>query len=812
MKLGDCHLDLQAQLLRRADGTPADLRPQAWGVLRLLAATPGRLVTKDQFMDAIWRDVVVTEGSLAQAVSDLRAALGPEGHRIVRTVARRGYLLAVAEDGEALPAPLPAPRALFGREDDLRRLAEKLAAARLVTVVGAGGIGKTALALEAAHRAGAEGRRVAWVDLAPVGEAAWLPAALARALDLPLAQKADPLPALCAALRPLQALVVLDNAEHVVEAAAALVRTALDAAPGLAFLCTSQAPLRVEGERLFRLGGLEGSARESPPVALFIDQVQAADHRFEPGPAEVAAIAHICRRLDGVPLAIRLAAARTQGLGLATLEARLDERLAMLSGERRDAPERQHTLQAALDWSCGLLGSAEQRLFRRLSVFAGGFTLRLAAAAVGDGSGEWRLLDALQVLAERSLTERDEGEPPRWHLLETMRVYGQQQLREHGETDAALAGLAKAVDEALAADMPLMWSRPRDWVERWTPELANLRIALDWSATREPARFVTVASGAMPLFVHLDLGLELFQRMRRIERTAIDAVAPGPRALWWLACAYLTGGASTSLCLAYSQEAERAAREAADPMALYVALGMRLGTLGVPPAEAPPLLREMQSLEQPSWPARLRASGRLGEVAVHLVERRWGPALQAAETGFALAHESQSATAMPLFANWILVASHQHRGSAATLQRAEALAPLLQGAPVSMSIPFECSHAWCLLRLGDLVAAKQKLAAMFARCRTVGWQSFDYFGDLYAELALVEGRLEAAARLLGHADAAQRRAWVAAPVPETHETLVATLRSALDADTLERLRAEGATLDPEAVVRLTLGDGYESRS
>lgn len=812
MKLGDCHLDLQAQLLRRADGTPADLRPQAWGVLRLLAATPGRLVTKDQFMDAIWPDVVVTEGSLAQAVSDLRAALGPEGHRIVRTVARRGYLLAVAEDGAAAPAPLPAPRALFGREDDLRRLTGMLGASRLVTLVGAGGIGKTALALEAAHQAGGEGRRVAWIDLAPLTEAAWLPAALARALELPLAQQADPMPALCAALRPLQALVVLDNAEHLVEAVARLVRAALDAAPGLAFLCTSQAPLHVEGERLFRLGGLEGDTRESPAVALFIDQAQAADHRFAPGPAEVAAIARICRRLDGVPLAIRLAAGRAHGLGLATLEARLDERLAMLTGEQRDAPERQQTLQAALDWSVGLLGSAEQRLFRRLSVFAGGFTQRLAAAAVGDGSGEWRLLDALQVLAERSLTEREEGEPPRWHLLETMRVYGHQQLQERGETDAALAGLAKAADEALAADKPLMWAQPREWLGRWTPELANLRAALDWSATREPARFVSIAGAAMPLFVQLDLGLELFQRMRRIERAAVDAVDPGPRAIWWLASAYLTTGASASLTLACAQEAERAAREAGDPTALYLALSLRLSTLAVPPGEAPPLLAEMLALEQPSWPARLRAHGRYAEFAVHFVERRWEPALRTAEAGFALARESHSLAAMPMFAHWILTASFQHEGGAAALQRAAALAPQLHGAPVALSIPFEGSHAWCLLHHGDRAAAKARLATLFDRSRTVGWPNFDHFSDLYAELALAEGRHEAAARLLGHADAARRRAWVTEPRPERRAAVEPALRSALGPAALERLRAEGATLDPEAVVRLTLGDDYESRS
>lgn len=391
--LGCRVVDLDAGILRDANGASIALRPQAWAVLALLLRQRGKVVTKTQLLDTVWAGRVVTDASLARAVSDLRTAFGSDGHRIIRTAARRGYLLVAPVEpaldrGLQRTAPLPAARGpLFGRAADLADLCALMARHRLVTIVGAGGVGKTAIAVAAARSlAVAPPSKAAWVDLAQLADPQWLVATVARSLGLPTAQGADQLTGLLAALAPLSAWLVLDNAEHLVAGVARLVRAMLDAAPGLRVLVTSQAPLHIEAEHVFRLTPLDvpalgaslADAAGSGAVALFVDQARALDRHFELGPANLGLVIELCRRLEGLPLAIRLAAARLPLLGLAAVASRLNDRLQLLAAHSREAPTRQQTLLAALDWSCSLLGPQEQTLFRRLGVFVGGFSLGLA--------------------------------------------------------------------------------------------------------------------------------------------------------------------------------------------------------------------------------------------------------------------------------------------------------------------------------------------------------------------------------------------------------------------------------------------------
>jgi hypothetical protein len=339
MQLGDFALDVEAGTLTHINRGLVAMRPQAWALLAALARHAGQVVTKEQLLAAVWPGLVVSEGSIAQAVSDLRVVLGDERRAVIRTVARRGYLL-VADSPVPLARALvrlPAPGGhLFGREPELRLLLHMLAEHRLVSLLGAGGVGKTVLALTTAHAWAAAGAQSAvWVDLAPIADAALLPTTLARAFDLPASPGEDPLRDLLAALKLRAGLLVLDNAEHLVEAVAQVVRALLDSVPGLHLLVTSQAPLQLQNERRLRLDALAvpppeaplAQARQAAAVAYFEDRAAALDCGFVLGDDNIANIVRICRRLEGLPLAIRLAAGRLHLLGLTALELHLQDRL-----------------------------------------------------------------------------------------------------------------------------------------------------------------------------------------------------------------------------------------------------------------------------------------------------------------------------------------------------------------------------------------------------------------------------------------------------------------------------------------------------
>jgi predicted ATPase/DNA-binding winged helix-turn-helix (wHTH) protein len=504
------------RLLR--DGQPVPLGARAFDVLTALATERHRIVTKAELLDRVWPDVVVEENNLAVQVSTLRKLVGPD---VIATIPGRGYRF-VAEvegagtDAQQTPAPsgpgavktgdgalTPDPTPLIGREADLALLA-KLSAqgGGLVSIVGAGGIGKTRLA-----RAHAQAERerwpdgVRWVDLAPLPPGGDVVAAIGRLLDAAPGPPPD-VDRIARLLATKRLLLVLDNVEHVAPAAAAVARAVLAAAPGVQLLVTGQVALGLPGERVHRIQPLEVPAAgasgclDYPAVRLFVERARADDLRFDAtkrGAAED--IVAICSALDGLPLAIELAASRARLLGLAGLRERLNQRLRVLAPLRAaDTPARQQTLRAALDWSHGLLAEREQRLLRRLAPFAGGFTLELAQDAASDAEFDrWDVLDALGVLVDRSIVAVDDrlagtgSKLLRYRLLETMREFATERAQEAGEVDSvrrrhaqAVANMCAAADEwAFAEDAPP--SAIATLTATVQPELDNVRVALAFS-------------------------------------------------------------------------------------------------------------------------------------------------------------------------------------------------------------------------------------------------------------------------------------------------------------------------------------------
>jgi predicted ATPase/DNA-binding winged helix-turn-helix (wHTH) protein len=470
-RFGPFELDpAQAQL--RRDGVVLPLRQRPMALLRVLLQRPGELLDKDELLAQAWPGLVVEENNLQVQVSVLRKLLGAQA---IATVAGRGYRFTWPVErraASAATAPAAAVDDLVGRDAERALLAGLLAGHRLVTVLGPGGIGKTRLARSVVQGPAADGP-LQWVDLAELGDPAWLAsrllAALPRAADDVPSQDAGPdvEARLLERLAGECGLVVLDNAEHLIDAVAALLQRALSLPAGPRWLVTSQAPLRLPEERRLRLWPLavpeaEASvdeARACGAVALFVQRVAQGDPQFHLDAGNCPAVVDICRRLDGVPLALELAAARVPAFGLRAVAERLDERFRQLQSGYRSAPQRQRTLQAVYDWTFGLLPPAQQALFRRLGVVQGELPLNPLLALVRDEGPaspdeDWALCDALAGLVEHSLVQLDDGDPPRYRLLESARADALQRLVAAGEHAAlwrAVAWYEQAGDRAAEA-------------------------------------------------------------------------------------------------------------------------------------------------------------------------------------------------------------------------------------------------------------------------------------------------------------------------------------------------------------------------
>jgi predicted ATPase/DNA-binding SARP family transcriptional activator len=408
------------------------------------------------------------------------------------------------------PAPLAAapagnlPEALssfLGRDRELEQLAEAVRSKRLVTLIGPGGVGKTRLAVETAAQLREEHPGGAWlIELADITDPEGVAPAAAAALGAPGLAPRDTQPAESTTERIVRYLagrslvVVLDNCEHLIDKAAALAHTLLAAVPGLRLIATSREPLAVPGEFLAPIAGLEPQAA----AGLFVDRAHAVLPGFEPAGTDRAVIDGICRRLDGLPLAIELAAARLRALPLATLAERLDDRFALLTRGARTALPRQQTLRAVVDWSHDLLFDDERRLFRRLSVFVGGCELEaVEAICVDDELPSTDILDILSRLVDKSLVTAPASGETRFTQLQTLWQYATNRLEDSGEADTVRARHAAYYRQfAENSNQRLRGAEGPAWSARLNRELGNLKTALDWHlATGDIDAALSMVSG-----------------------------------------------------------------------------------------------------------------------------------------------------------------------------------------------------------------------------------------------------------------------------------------------------------------------------
>ena len=831
------------------DGEPTAPGARAFDVLMALLSHRDRVVTKDELLDTVWPGVVVEENNLQAQVSALRKLLGPQA---IVTIPGRGYRFALepdavtqsaavpreaiverAEPAEPATAALPQrtnlPHALtplIGREADMAQLGALMAQQRLLTIVGAGGIGKSLIAqwlLFERRTAFAHG--VAWVDLAPVSAPEDVAGSIIGALGL-ASSHGDPLKSLTESLRPLSILVAIDNAEHLIDEVARVMHALHGAAPGLSVLVTSQAPLRLPGEWVYRLDGLALPERDVTPaealgfgaVALFAQRAQAADRRFALSDSNLPAVIDICQQLDGLALAIELAAARVPLLGLAQLGASLNTRLRLLSGGSRGAPARQKTLRAALEWSYGLLEPSEQTVFRMLGVFVGGFSLKLAQqVVVDDALDAWTVIDVLGSLVDRSLVIADGGaaeadEIPRYRMLETPRSYALELLQAAGEESGVRRRHALAMRRLFEqADIDFFSGRQRidDWYTALAPDLGNGREALAWALSNDPVSAVAIAPGLA----------EALTSDRRRERRAVweataplatDALPPGLQARWSSRAAYYWAYRQPALGRRLARRACALYREQpGDGRDLYHALAALVYALTYGEAEADEqriAMAEMWSIEDPAWPPIVRSYGLFASLTSRFVAGAYDDAIELllqkarldTQAGYseALLRGEDIIGYMELAAGRVDAAIARYLALQARLAGTRHLATLLL---VQMHLTA------AFLAKGDCAEARALAQA--------GWPQvlrFDaqvYAADNLALLAALEGRPHAAALLLGYADGVHAALGKAREVNEARMARKAEglVREALPVEVFTELKMRGAALRQEDVAALAFG-------
>ena len=512
------------------EGRVVKVGSRALEILIILTAQAGEIIGRDELTSRVWPDTVVEESALRVHVAGLRKALtaGQDDVRYIANVPGRGYSfvapLTRSAPPEASPTPSAAPRRrdlptplehIVGRDAAIRELSDELRAHRFVTVVGPGGMGKTTVAIAVAHALADDfGGDACFVDLGATSDPAQVATSVASALRLGPIGGEDVVESIAAFVSDRRVLLVLDSCEHVIQAVAPLAERLIGAAGGFHVLATSREPLRVRGEHVHRLNALESpppgagvtaaEAMRFAAVQLFVERATATGARLSLGDEDAALVADMCRKLDGIALAIEFAAARVDVYGVRGTASLLENRFKLLWHNRRTAVLRHQTLGALLDWSYNLLDDAERRSLRRLSVFVGSFSLEaVAAVAAVDGDDE-RAVDLLGSLVDKSLVFFDAGgvESAPYRLLDATRAYAQEQLRETGERDAVARLHASWQCSVLEREQ-----RHDGAVRSLAEHLGNTRAALEWcfSELGDRALGVQLAAAAVPMFMELSL-------------------------------------------------------------------------------------------------------------------------------------------------------------------------------------------------------------------------------------------------------------------------------------------------------------------
>jgi predicted ATPase/DNA-binding winged helix-turn-helix (wHTH) protein len=604
---GPFRLSLAEQVLFEGDRR-LPLKGRAFEILMALTERPGELISKNDLLAKVWPDVHVDEAALRVHISALRKVLGPSpsGAQYIANVAGRGYKFvgqlvesldvlsgAFSPASEALGGFQRSEDRIIGREMVVQTLVENLPTRRFVTITGPGGMGKTAVALAVAAKISNQYRDgVHFVDLSSLSDASLVLQKVTSALKLQglsFHSEAD----LVSSVQDRWMLLILDNCEHLVEPIALLAERFLEAASAVHILTTSREPLRAAGEWVHRLPPLElpplasalntAEVLNSPSAVLFLKRVRAANDTFVLADADIESLVDICHRVDGIPLAIELAAARVDLLGIQVLAKLLHESFNVLTEGRRTALPRHRTLRATLDWSYELLAEDERILLRKLAVFCGYFTLEAAAAVAEDQDSTSSLLDGIAALVAKSLISAAPApHAARYRLLETTRVYALEKLAESGERDTVLHRHADyfylLLDRAEAdwAEKP-----EQEWLAIYAHTIADVRAAIDWLLKQDGHRVQGIALTGLSSVLWFALGaMEEYRGLAKRALGVMHSCAPDhPEAemrlnTWLAAATFNTLGPAPQMAAGYTRAVKLAAELNMPEYQLYALWGL----------------------------------------------------------------------------------------------------------------------------------------------------------------------------------------------------------------------------------------------
>jgi predicted ATPase/DNA-binding winged helix-turn-helix (wHTH) protein len=543
----------------RAHDVPVPIGGRAFDILEVLLRSGGNLVTNDDLMNRVWPGGIVGENTLQVHMSAIRRAFGPD-RNILTTISGRGYRLlgqwtprsrtAPVDPAVVLPArPVPGPTRsgnlplisseLFGRIPELRQVEDLLSVSRMITLTGTGGIGKTRLAIEVARNLLAEfGGDVWFLELAPLSDASLIPSIVAAGLQLSMVLGSISVASIANAIGDRRLLLIIDNCEHIIEAAAELAEAILRGCPRAVIIATSREILRIDGEHVVRVRPLDVPPPDQyrpdillgqSALQLFVARACATSSEFSLHASDLDAVAEICRRLDGIPLAIEFAAPCAATIGVDRVLSLLDDRFTLLIRGRRTVLPRHRTLRATLDWSYELLPDEERRVLNALAVFVGGFTFDAAAAVVGGASSVLPILEeSIANLARKSLIALHGAvTPTRWVLLETVRAYALEKLLESGVARETVRRHASYYRDLLVRTGHESHQTTTGSVGYYVQEIHNVHAAIDWAFSQDGdiALGVSLTANFAPVWLQASLMSEC---QHCVER-ALDALSSDDR-------------------------------------------------------------------------------------------------------------------------------------------------------------------------------------------------------------------------------------------------------------------------------------------
>ncbi len=819
IEFGPFRLHPARRLLER-DGQPVRLGDRGFDILFALLRQPGEIISQRALYEELWSDRQVDESSLRGHIRALRQALaaGGDNTEYIRNVSGRGYFLTVppaAPPPEPVASQSPLPRhltPLIGRDGELAELVGSLGRHRLVTIVGMGGMGKTRLAAELGRRVAADfPDGVRYVDLAPLADPGAIVSAIAVALGIP--SRSAGIDVLALAIGAQRLLLIFDNCEHVAADAAALIGALLSRTERLTVLATSQEVLHVPGEQVFRLGPLAlppaGAAdiESFAAVALFLERVQGIDHRFQLDDQKRESVAEICRRLDGVPLVLEMAAARLPLLGVDGMQAGLDARLDMLRAGARAPFTRHRTLATMVEWSYSLLDAAEQEVFRRLSVFSGSFSLDAAVAIAGGEYPDWEIIDILGRLFDKSFLDAEADGPRRYRLLETLRLYAVDLLRSTGAFDRFAERHARYFSFLLAQAYEAFEVGPEAaWLDVYRPETGNVRAALRWSFA-DPARAdlaVELAGNSGRLWQVLALVVE----GRRHIDAALDLVgraSPGPAAARLLLQAAALHRMDQARALDLARRSVEMSRACGDRLGLAVAQThsggslMFLGRFDEAEAALAEALPQLQGSGRKKTLANLLMHlGNLATLRNDAAKARaaFGQALELARD---LQHASLEFDILHNSAEMEFCAGFTDRAIAQLRELIARIVPT-----DNLYVPANTNMASFLLAQNQLDEGAAFAARALSRAKDVGGYVLRATVLQCTLVVALDGRLQEAARLDGYVAAGFAAAgdlWQ--PIEQqAQDRILGLLRMALTESAITSVMADGAGLNEDRAIAL----------